>query len=96
MLKHEQSHDSALARFLLRRALMHPREIGQQLYWHLRSQADSTATKLRYSIVLGQVRPQLVAERCAADLAQYLRSCGSSRHDLGRQVLLRSRLHVRT
>lgn len=37
-LRHEPYHDSALARFILTRALRNQRVIGQMLFWHIRAQ----------------------------------------------------------
>ena len=41
-LKWEPFHDSALARLLLRRALLAPAHLGHLLFWHLRSNGQGT------------------------------------------------------
>jgi len=67
VLKYELFTDSALARFLLRRALRHPRVIGHQLFWLLK----------------GEMHISEVAPRYGVFLEQYLRSCGGHRTELG-------------
>lgn len=48
--------DSALSRFLLRRALTKPRLIGHIYYWLLQSEVYNVDVSKRYVILL-QVRP---------------------------------------
>lgn len=51
MLKFESYHDSALARFLLSRALQ-SKKIGHFFYWYLRSEMDSSQFNQRFGILL--------------------------------------------
>lgn len=62
-LKNERYHDSALARFLLMRALLNPAQIGFLLYWLLRAEAE--------------VHQSQTAERFNLIMGQYLQLCGS-------------------
>lgn len=50
-LKFEPYHDSALARFLLTRALLSKR-IGHYFFWFLRSEVENLHVSQRYSILL--------------------------------------------
>lgn len=50
-LKYEQHHDSALARFLLRRALRHHR-VGHFLFWYLRGEMHVPEVSQRFSLLL--------------------------------------------
>eukprot|EP01113_Clastostelium_recurvatum_P032806 TRINITY_DN4264_c0_g1_i2.p1 TRINITY_DN4264_c0_g1~~TRINITY_DN4264_c0_g1_i2.p1 ORF type:complete len:1541 (+),score=313.05 TRINITY_DN4264_c0_g1_i2:38-4660(+) len=65
-LKHEPYHDSALARFLLARALSNPPKIGHRFFWHLEAELQMPESNERYSVLL----------------ETYLRGCGEARHDL--------------
>jgi hypothetical protein len=51
-LKAEPYHDSALFRFLLRRALRNPLMIGHQLYWLLKSEMHNLHCCERYAFAL--------------------------------------------
>lgn len=51
MLKYELYHDSALSRFLLRRALR-SREVGHALYWYLKSEMHVPTITERYGLLL--------------------------------------------
>eukprot|EP01103_Thecamoeba_quadrilineata_P016510 TRINITY_DN5541_c0_g2_i1.p1 TRINITY_DN5541_c0_g2~~TRINITY_DN5541_c0_g2_i1.p1 ORF type:complete len:1076 (+),score=197.79 TRINITY_DN5541_c0_g2_i1:18-3245(+) len=51
VLKHEGYHDSALARFLLRRALAN-KKIGHAFYWHLKSELHLPQIAERYILLL--------------------------------------------
>ncbi len=51
VLKFESYHDSALARFLLSRALQ-SKKIGHFFYWYLRSEMDSSQFNQRFGILL--------------------------------------------
>jgi phosphatidylinositol-4,5-bisphosphate 3-kinase len=51
VLKFEPYHDSALARFLLKKAL-HSKRIGHFFYWYLRSEMDSPQFSQRFGILL--------------------------------------------
>ena len=63
-------HDSALSRFLLRRALLAPTTVGHKLFWLLRSSASGANCSSRYGVLL----------------SLYLRNCGAHRVALGHQV----------
>ena len=60
VLKYESLHDSPLARFLLRRALANPREIGTKLFWTLRAEMHVKRFAPRFGLIL----------------KAYLRACG--------------------
>ena len=66
VLKYESFHDSALARFLLRRALRSPHLVGHQLFWCLKAEMHL---------------PE-VCERFGLLLEEYLRCCGPHLHEL--------------
>lgn len=51
-LKHEVSHDSSLARFLLVRALFNQHQIGHYFYWHLKACLTMPSFRERFSLVL--------------------------------------------
>jgi hypothetical protein len=76
VLKHERSHDSALARFLVRRAMLAPSEAGHVLFWQIKAEMHEPSSRVRYSIVL----------------ETYLRNCGSHRLELGRQSFVMQKL----
>lgn len=73
---YEPFHDSALARFLLRRAVLNPMLVGHAFYWALH--AESHRVELAYR--LGVLREAFV------------RNCGAYRQDLGHQVFLMEKL----
>jgi phosphatidylinositol-4,5-bisphosphate 3-kinase len=75
-LKFENFVDSALARFLLRRALTNNKLIGHIYFWLLQAEVHNADVKKRY-IVLLQV---------------YIRNCGSHRIELGHQMFVMKRL----
>jgi len=75
-LKFESHVDSALARFLLRRALAKPRLIGHIYYWLLQSEVYNVDVSKRYVILL----------------QSYIRNCGSHRVELGHQMFVMKRL----
>ena len=60
VLKYEPHHDSALARFLLKRALRNKKRIGHSLFWHLKSEMHIPEIAERYGLIL----------------EAYLRACG--------------------
>lgn len=62
-LKFEPFHDSALARFLLRRALSNPTLIGHIFFWLLKAEMHVDVVRERFGVIL--------------DL--YLRNCGTHR-----------------
>lgn len=52
-LRHEPSHDSSLARFLLRQALRSSSMVvGIQLFWLLRAEMEETSVRERYGAIL--------------------------------------------
>jgi len=75
-LKFENHIDSALSRFLLRRALISKNLIGHIFYWQLQSEVHNQDVKRRF-VVLLQI---------------YIRNCGTHRVELGRQVFVMKRL----
>lgn len=75
-LKHEVSHDSALARFLLVRALFNQHQIGHYFYWHLKACLTMPIFRERFSLVL----------------EVYLRYSSSFRNDLYTQTILYNKL----
>ena len=77
-LKFENHVDSALSRFLLRRALISKNLIGHIFYWQLQSEVHNQDVKRRF-VVLLQI---------------YIRNCGSHRVELGRQVFVMKRLET--
>jgi Phosphoinositide 3-kinase family, accessory domain (PIK domain)/Phosphatidylinositol 3- and 4-kinase len=52
VLKFEPYHDSALARFLLRRALVNPRSVGHTLFWYLTAELHDPYVHERFSMLL--------------------------------------------
>jgi len=77
-LKFEPFHDSALARFLLRRALSNPTLIGHIFFWLLKAEMHVEVVRERFGVIL--------------DL--YLRNCGTHRLALGHQLLVMKRLET--
>jgi len=77
-LKFENHVDSALARFLLRRALKAKTLIGHIFYWLLHSELHNVDVKKRFIILL-QI---------------YIRFCGHHRVELGHQVFVMKRLEA--
>ena len=53
-LKFEPYHDSALARFLMKRALKHPSTIGHTFFWLLRSEIEDPFYQERFGLLLEQ------------------------------------------
>lgn len=78
VLKYEAYHDSTLARFLLRRALISPLSIGHHLFWMLRSEMHVPFLKERFGVIL----------------YVYLRKCGLYRESLRRQYLVNEELRI--
>ncbi|XP_052760292.1 phosphatidylinositol 4,5-bisphosphate 3-kinase catalytic subunit alpha isoform-like isoform X2 [Mya arenaria] len=68
-LKFEPYLDNPLTRFLLKRSLMNQR-IGQQFFWHLKSELHHTAMRTRYGLIL----------------EAFCRGCGSFMKTLLKQV----------
>jgi len=52
VLKYEPFHDSALARFLLRRALASKEIIGVQLFWYLKAETHVPEISLRFLLLI--------------------------------------------
>ena len=76
VLKFEPHYDTALCRFLLRRALLNPFVCGHALFWMLQSERH-----------IADVR-----HHCRVLLELYLRNCGSHRVSLGHQMFIVNRL----
>ena len=76
LLKFETFHDSALVRFLLRRALSNPEKIGHALFWYLKAEMHVKEVKQRFGLIL----------------KLYMRTCGEYRTALGHQLLVMRRL----
>ena len=76
VLKFEPYHDTALCRFLLRRAFINPYVCGHVLFWFLRSEQNIADEQ----------------HRCRVLLEQYLRNCGSHRTALGHQQFVIKKL----
>ncbi|RYG43301.1 GAF domain-containing protein, partial [archaeon] len=77
VLKFEPFTDSALARFLLRRALLSPATVGHVVFWLLRAEIDNLAVRDRVSTLL--------------DI--YARYAGVVRQALGHQQYVMSQLY---
>jgi len=75
-LKYEARHDSALARFLLRRALRCPHQVGHTFFWCLKA----------------EMHVPEVSERFGLLLEEYLRCCGPHRDELLLQAEIDSHL----
>lgn len=83
-LKHETNHDSPLARFLLRRALMNRLQIGQPFFWQLKAELQGTNhEKTEWG------------ERFALILEAFLRGCGPMRDDFVNQHDMYTQLKVK-
>lgn len=77
VLKYEPFDDSALSRFLLRRALLRPRLLGHELFWYLRAELHNIDIARRFSMLL--------------DL--FMRYCGSHKLALGHQIYVIEKLY---
>lgn len=77
-LKFEQSVNTSLSRFLLRRALRSPRTVGHMLFWYLKSEVHEPGVSSRFKMLL----------------EHYLRNCGEHRTELGHQMFIMSRLEA--
>jgi hypothetical protein len=75
-LKNERYHDSALARFLLMRALTNPSQIGYLLYWFLKAEAHNPQTAERFELIT----------------SQYLQLCGSYKLEIRQSVYVMKKL----
>lgn len=76
VLKYEARHDSALARFLLRRALRCPHQVGHVFFWSLKAEMHVPEVSERYGLLI----------------QEYLRCCGEHREHLQKQCLVESNL----
>ena len=76
LLKFESFDDSALARFLLRRALANPKVVGHRFFWYLKADLHLVDVNKRF----------------AALLHIFMRACGPYRTALGHQLLVMRRL----
>jgi hypothetical protein len=75
-LKNERYHDSALARFLIMRALQNPAEIGYSLYWLLKAEVHIDQTSERFGLILGE----------------YMELCGSYKLEIRQSVFVMKKL----
>jgi len=78
VLKFESFLDSALARFLLRRALRNPRLIGHVLFWFLKAEMHLPEVAARYGVLI----------------EHYLRNSGQHRTVLGHQMFVMAKLEA--
>eukprot|EP00761_Pharyngomonas_kirbyi_P004779 gb/GECH01004784.1/.p1 GENE.gb/GECH01004784.1/~~gb/GECH01004784.1/.p1 ORF type:complete len:1016 (+),score=219.63 gb/GECH01004784.1/:1-3048(+) len=69
-LKFEPYHDSALARFLLNRAVKCPHLIGHLFFWHLKAEMHDANVRERHGLLL----------------EEYLQACGAHRRELVKQA----------
>ncbi|ETO33864.1 hypothetical protein RFI_03235 [Reticulomyxa filosa] len=51
-LKYESHHDSALSRFLIRRGLRNPYQIGHYLFWHLKAEYHDLEVCERFGVIM--------------------------------------------
>jgi hypothetical protein len=96
-LKFENHVDSALSRFLLRRALTNQKLIGHIYFWLLQSEVANKDVSKRFIILLQVSRIWFCGWlffNCIF-LKIYIRNCGSHRIELGHQMFVMKRLeHV--
>lgn len=76
VLKHEMFVDSALSRFLLRRAIQTPEHIGQTFFWFLKAEMHDEKIRERYGIYIDM----------------FLRHCKDFRVELGHQMFVINKL----
>ena len=76
VLKYESRHDSALARFLLRRALRCPHNVGHTFFWCLKAEMHVAEVSERFGLLL----------------QEYLRCCGAHREQLALQCKVETML----
>jgi len=76
VLKNEPFHDSALARFLLRRSLLNPPLVGHIFFWYLQAETHQPHVRDRFGVLLDV----------------YLKHCGEHRVALGHQQYVLERL----
>eukprot|EP01117_Protostelium_nocturnum_P008846 TRINITY_DN3170_c0_g2_i1.p1 TRINITY_DN3170_c0_g2~~TRINITY_DN3170_c0_g2_i1.p1 ORF type:complete len:1507 (-),score=561.16 TRINITY_DN3170_c0_g2_i1:79-4599(-) len=69
-MKHEMHPDSALARFLLGRALSNRNQIGHPFFWFLKAQLDTSLSAERYEMLL----------------EAFLEGCGNFKEELFKQT----------
>lgn len=78
VLKYEAYHDSPLARFLLRRALLSPLVIGHSFFWMLKSEMHSRGVNERYGVIL----------------YLYIHYCGAHKVSLQKQSYVNGKIKV--
>jgi CRP-like cAMP-binding protein len=78
VLKNEPFHDSALARFLLRRALLNPTLVGHTFFWYLQAEMHQPHVRDRFGVLIDT----------------YLKHCGEHRLALGHQQYVLERLNA--
>ncbi|KAA0175389.1 hypothetical protein FNF27_03089 [Cafeteria roenbergensis] len=78
VLKNEPFHDSALARFLMRRSLLNPPLVGHVFFWYLQAETHQPHVRDRFGVLL--------------DI--YLKHCGEHRVALGHQQYVLERLYA--
>ena len=76
-LKLEVCHDSALARFLLRRSIQRPTVVGHSLYWGLQAEMHRAEATERYGLLI----------------SIFLRHCGDYRNGIGHQCFFMQKLN---
>eukprot|EP01060_Flectonema_neradi_P013553 TRINITY_DN20313_c0_g1_i1.p1 TRINITY_DN20313_c0_g1~~TRINITY_DN20313_c0_g1_i1.p1 ORF type:complete len:1132 (+),score=183.74 TRINITY_DN20313_c0_g1_i1:61-3456(+) len=72
VLKYEPYHYSALARFLLRRCIRSPHQIGHQVFWHLKAEMSNSAVQERHGLILEEYLkrvPVLIRRGLAKEVA---------------------------
>eukprot|EP01064_Diplonema_japonicum_P015114 TRINITY_DN22880_c0_g1_i1.p1 TRINITY_DN22880_c0_g1~~TRINITY_DN22880_c0_g1_i1.p1 ORF type:complete len:1152 (+),score=273.25 TRINITY_DN22880_c0_g1_i1:71-3457(+) len=55
VLKYEPYHYSALARFLLRRSVKNPHQIGHAVFWHLKAEMSNPAVQERHGLLIEEL-----------------------------------------
>jgi hypothetical protein len=84
-LKYEPYHQSALAHFLLQRALKN-RLIGHRFFWYLKAEIHQIEIRERYGLIIeAYVVPSLPSLYYCNTLARYLHACGDFRRDIFRE-----------
>lgn len=89
-LRFEAYHESPLSRFLLRRALNNPYQIGHFLFWHLRSAMHEPEYCERYGCAFLRVQDCVAycrggSNRYTLLLEEYLAFCGPHAQELRKQ-----------
>ena len=55
VLKYEPYHYSALARFLLKRSVSNPHQIGHAVFWHLKAEMSNPAVQERHGLLIEEL-----------------------------------------